>query len=167
MHETEFQHFGIPGMHWYVRRYQPYPKGYRGKGKVVGEAAKAALANKPSSREQRVARKKQEIMDSGSPERLYRNRNLFTTEELNQAWRRFQVEASIRREAEERSRFGKKKTAKDYIDMTRTALNTYSGTLDDSVKVYNATQRGKKLVNLLMGTNLPVGETIDMGKKKN
>lgn len=35
-------HYGIQGMHWGVRRFQPYPKGYRGDGKVIGEAAKAA-----------------------------------------------------------------------------------------------------------------------------
>lgn len=38
----EIYHYGIMGMHWGIRRFQPYPKGYKGKGKVVGEAAKAS-----------------------------------------------------------------------------------------------------------------------------
>ena len=38
----ELMHYGIEGMRWGIRRYQPYPKGYDGKGKFTGEGRKAS-----------------------------------------------------------------------------------------------------------------------------
>lgn len=38
--DSELYHHGILGMHWGIRRFQPYPKGHKG-GKEIGEAAKA------------------------------------------------------------------------------------------------------------------------------
>lgn len=55
----ELYHYGVLGMHWGVRRYQPYPKGYSGDGKFVGKDDAGAKeftkhAVKTSKKEQRI-----------------------------------------------------------------------------------------------------------------
>ena len=45
MEVGELKHYGVLGMKWGVRRYQPYPDGKK-KGKEIGEAAQKARAEK-------------------------------------------------------------------------------------------------------------------------
>lgn len=37
MNNNYLAHYGILGMHWGIRRFQPYPKGYTGDGKFTGK----------------------------------------------------------------------------------------------------------------------------------
>lgn len=38
-YSKELCHTGVIGMHWYVRRYQPYPKDWDGPGKYTGDSS--------------------------------------------------------------------------------------------------------------------------------
>lgn len=47
LEQNELYHHGILGMHWGIRRYQPYPSDYKGDGKYVGK--KTATKHKVSN----------------------------------------------------------------------------------------------------------------------
>lgn len=57
MRSDELYHHGIKGMHWGIRRFQPYPSGHTG-GKYVGKASSYAnsIHAKASSKEPTITR---------------------------------------------------------------------------------------------------------------
>lgn len=82
MRPEEFiQHYGVKGMKWGVRRYQPYPKGENHKGKFLGRDQKG----NSSSKEHREYSKALQDINSRKLSRKERVRNLRESKEKSLA----------------------------------------------------------------------------------
>lgn len=106
------QHYGILGMKWGVRRNRD-TGGDGGSKRVSRKVRKQREANLKKARETREANKqlqlkKEEILRSGKAKEVYKNRHLFTNEELKRAIDRFDLEESIKKVDDKRTSRGKK-----------------------------------------------------------
>ena len=66
----ELYHYGVQGMHWGVRRYQPYPSDYRGDGKYTGDKT-----NQPLTRDERLSVKNIKNAETANLDKFGKDRN--------------------------------------------------------------------------------------------
>lgn len=64
------QHHGIIGMHWGIRRYQPYPKDYRGSGKFTGKKVSNML-----TRDEKLSAKNLRGAETANLDKFGKDRN--------------------------------------------------------------------------------------------
>jgi len=157
-YDDELYHHGIKGQHWGAQNGPPYPLNAAGKarfrdrlkkrtrelkdgvasvGKKVASAGsnyKEAKATRKALRIEEKAAKKQEQHQRNldnlakSPTYLYKNRDLFTTEELNQALNRINTEQRLHQASMQELKRGK-----DIVD----TIIGYGKTINDAYKTAN------------------------------
>lgn len=96
--EYELIHSGVRGMKWGVRRYQHKDGSLTalGRARYRRQEKKAqAQAEKERREAETVEAKKQRILNSRSAKDLYENADLFSTQELQGAYNRLQLERNI------------------------------------------------------------------------
>ena len=86
-YSNELYHYGVKGMKWGVRRYQPYPKGYHGKGRYIGSMN--------SNTKRLTSAEKEHLLRYGTPKQVYNYRHQLTVDEMGQAARRIQQEQTL------------------------------------------------------------------------
>ena len=169
---TELYHHGILGQKWGVRRYQ-YSDGtltpagkkrYRidNEGNLVekskSERASDAKAAKQAKLEKQrqtrlerenetVEKKKERIAKTADPEQIYKNRELFTDQELRSLYSRMQVERDIK------NLMPKGKTFVDKLNKISSQMEATSKAIDAGGKFYNSIA---KTSNALANTDLPI-----------
>lgn len=141
-------HHGIKGMHWGIRRFQPYPKGKK-KGKEVGEAAKKS-SQKPLTKEESIEvyeRRKEKALKSGTPDEIMSFKGDLTNNQMETAIKRLDLEKKL-------SNYGKvpEKTFAEKVDQTMKdvkKINEWTNigidTYNTFARIYNARNDKKKL----------------------
>lgn len=122
MDSNTLAHYGILGMRWGVRRTPEQLARARGKTK--------------SEKEETPEEKKDRVLKSRSAEELYKNADLFTTDELRSAYNRLTLERDIKKLVPEHVSKGEQ-----YANKFIKTGNKISEVADTGTKLYNHTAR--------------------------
>jgi hypothetical protein len=138
MYDNHLEHHGILGMHWGIRRFQPYPKDYHGSGKEIGKAAKV----KP--RMSKAAAKRAKLRSKAANDKAKAQAYAAAKEA-----KRIKTEAKSSAEAAKRSALEAREASKANVaeskrraEESKAAASTAN--LKRGIRLFGKTERGKR-----------------------
>lgn len=160
--DDTLKHYGVKGMKWGIRRYQPYPKGEGKKGKFLGKRQNGII----SSRGRELSKiKKARVSEM----------NKKTTKEIRRDTERLRNENELKRLSSRTSKVGTRKDRQDYrrrSDMSDSELKRKVNRLsakeefkNESIKANSeAIKTGKKYALDIAKVAVPVVGSYVAGK---
>lgn len=141
-YDSQMFHSGVKGMKWGHRLYQNKDGSLTALGRLRygrKDAKRKAAAAKPKTKTETkkdLEKRKQEILKSRSAKELYKNADLFSTQELQTAYNRLQLEKNILSLSPKEVNKGEQ-----FVSNAIKAGKTISEAAETSIKVYNNAAR--------------------------
>ena len=117
----ELKHYGVLGMHWGIRRYQPYPKGQKPAGaKEIGEAAES------SNDSQGVQQRTQQRSSSNIGYGYFPDARSLSDEEMSSIVRRLTLEKQYKQLTEPQKSKSRKFVEDVLLNSLKSVATTYT-----------------------------------------